>query len=279
MEQIQDFRYSRLINANANQYYSLLIEHYELLLSFESDKEEVSMTIKWLVVPKINVFITANENFTESIRQAVGSVRSRNMSGLEAERDRITNTCGRTIASSLNSIRPEVETAAKSADVTWRLYGDITGRQQDEQTRITKKILRDFSTAEMQGVVVNIPGLRGLLDALEEINNQFFEEFTARIEEREHIITGLTENLRRIADRTASDVANAINVIVSEFSDPKLSEVILSINNILDQARLSLSARQRGRNLRNSNNPEDIPEEDIDNDDDGIDEEYPDKEE
>ena len=267
MEQIQDFRYTHLTNANANQYYSLLLEHYEPLFNFESDHEEPPMLIRWLVVPKIDAFEKANNNFTESIRQAVGSVHSRNMAGLEAERDRITNTCERTIASSLNSIRPDVAIAAKSADVTWRLYGDIVNRQQDEQTRITKKILRDLSTAEMRGVVANIPGLKGLLDALEEINNQFFDEFTARIDERESITVGLTENLRRTADHTASDVANAINVIASEFSDPKLSDVIHSINNILDQARLSLSARRRGRNLRNSNlNPEDIPEEDIDND-------------
>ena len=276
MEQIQDFRYTRLTNANANQYYSLLLAPYELLFNFESDKEHLPVIIELLVIPKINAFVKANENFTESIRQAVASIHSRNMAGLEPERDRITNTCERTIASSLNSIRPDVANAAKNADVTWRLYGDIVNRQQDEQTRITKKILEDFRTAEMQGQVANIPGLRGLLEALEEINNQFFEEFTARIDEREHIITGLTENLRRIADRTASDVANAINVIASELSDPTLSEVIRAINNILDQARLSLSARQRGINLKNSNlnpdNPEIITE-------DGTDEEYPDKEE
>ena len=260
MEQIQNFRYTQLTNANANQYYSLLLERYEPLLNFESDKEELLMVVNLLVVPKINAFVKANENFTESIRQAVASVHSRNMAGLEAERDRITNTCERTIASSLNSIRPEVKIAAKSADVIWRLYGDIVNRQQDEQTRITKKILRDFSTAEMQGLTANIPGLRGLLDALEEINNQFFDEFTARIDERESITVGLTAELRRIADRTASDVANAINVIASELSDPILSEVIRAINNILDQARLSLSARQRGINLKNSNNNPDNPE-------------------
>jgi len=276
MEQIQDFRYTRLTNANANQYYSLLLAPYELLFNFESDKEHLPVIIELLVIPKINAFVKANENFTESIRQAVASVHSRNMAGLEPERDRITNTCERTIASSLNSIRPDVANAAKNADVTWRLYGDIVNRQQDEQTRITKKILEDFRTAEMQGQVANIPGLRGLLEALEEINNQFFEEFTARIDEREHIITGLTENLRRIADRTASDVANAINVIASELSDPTLSEVIRAINNILDQARLSLSARQRGINLKNSNNNPDNPEIITE---DGTDEEYPDKEE
>jgi len=273
MEQIQDFWYARLTNANANQYYALLIEHYEPLLNFESDKEHLPIIIELLVIPKINAFVKANENFTESIRQAVASVRSRNMAGLEAERDRITTSCGRAITGSLTSIRPEVETAAKSADVIWRLYGNITDRQQDEQTRITKKILADFSTAEMRGQVASIPGLRGLLDALEEINNQFFEEFTARIEERENIIVGLTESLRRIADRTAPDVANAINVVASELSDPTLSKVIHSINNILDQARLSLSARQRGINLKNGNNNPDNPEED------GTDEEYPDKEE
>ena len=276
MEQIQSFWYARLTNANANQYYALLIEHYEPLLNFESDKEEILMVVNLLIVPKIKAFGKANEDFTESIRQAVASIHSRNMAGLEAERDRITNTCERTIASSLNSIRPDVETAAKNVDVAWRLYGNITDRQQDEQTRVTKKILSDLSTAEMREQVATVPGLRGLLNALEEINNQFFDEFTARIDEREHIITGLTENLRRIADRTASDVANAINVVASELSDPTLSKVIHSINNILDQARLSLSARQRGINLKNSNlnpdNPEIITE-------DGTDEEYPDKEE
>ena len=276
MEQINDFPYARLTNANANQYYYLLIEHYEPLLNFESDKEHLPIIIELLVIPKINAFVKANENFTESIRQAVASIHSRNMAGLEAERDRITNSCGRAITGSLTSIRPEVEIAAKNVDVAWRLYGNITDRQQDEQTRVTKKILSDLSTAEMRGQVANIPGLRGLLDALEEINNQFFDEFTARIDEREHIIVGLTENLRHIANRAASDVANAINVIASELSDPTLSKVIHSINNILDQARLSLSARQRGINLKNSNlnpdNPEIITE-------DGTDEEYPDKEE
>ena len=276
MEQIQSFWYARLTNANANQYYALLIEHYEPLLNFESDKEEILMVVNLLIVPKIKAFGKANEDFTESIRQAVASVHSRNMAGLEAERDRITNTCERTIASSLNSIRPDVETAAKNVDVAWRLYGNITDRQQDEQTRVTKKILSDLSTAEMREQVATVPGLRGLLNALEEINNQFFDEFTARIDEREHIITGLTENLRRIADRTASDVANAINVIASELSDPTLSEVIRAINNILDQARLSLSARQRGINLKNSNNNPDNPEIITE---DGTDEEYPDKEE
>ena len=274
MEQIQPFNYARLTNANANQYYTMLVENYEPLRHFGGgDQEELSIVINLLIVPKIDAFQKANDNFAESIRQAVASVRSRNMAGLEAERDRITNTCGRTIASSLNSIRPEVEIAAKSADVIWRLYGDITDRQQDEQTRITKKILEDFRTAEMQGQIGFIPGLKGLLDALEEINNQFFEEFTARIEERESIIVGLTENLRRIADRTASDVANAVNVVASELSNPILSKVIRSVNKILDQAQLSLSARQRGINLKNSNNNPDNPEED------GTDEEYPDKEE
>ena len=278
MNTIQSFPYRHL--TNANQLYARLIEHYGIISDVAQEETDVATATKLIIEPKVNDFIEKNDRFSQSIRQMVASPHTRNMQEIEPERDRITHLCERIIRNAMRSLHQEVVHAANVIDVTWRLYGNISNRQQDEQTRITEKLLRDLSTEKMKTFVHGIPMFKEALNELQAINDLFAEEFNQRTVQREDIITGLTASLRRTADIAAAEVAVNINVVVLLHTHPKLTEMIIAINNLLDQARLDLSARRRGRNLRNQHTN---PDENIDGEEgqegqEGQEEEYPDKE-
>ena len=255
MEQIQIFPYRNLTNGNASLTYSRLAEPYEKLSNIGGG-EEVIEAIRLVVFPKITSFIIARDKFEENLRQTVGSAITLDMKPRESERDRTTNMAVQAITNGKKSTRPDVVKASNIVDVKWKSYGNISQRQQDEQTEITENLLRDLSTAEMNNYVQMIPGLSPILEALLEINEEFSALANKRIDERKSITKGLTLELRVIADTSASDLATAVNVVASIYEHPELSDIIKTINVILDQARTDYIARQRGIDVKNKNKEE-----------------------
>ena len=274
MINIQHFSFSRLTNGNASQVYGRLeVILREIDPSYGEDTPAEDL-FNSIILPKRDFFIEKNTLFSESVRQSVASAITRDLKNREAERDRITNMSSRTITNGMKSSNAEIVHAANRIDVAWRLYGHITQRQQDEQTRITEKLLRDLATEEMQGFTERIPGLQSLLDGLKQINDEFAVLFNERVDERGNITLGLTADLRTQVDTAIAELMELLRAVQLLYNLPRMTEPIHAINNILDQARLDLSARRRGINARNQHhNTDENP------DDDGEDENYPDKEE
>jgi hypothetical protein len=295
MNSIQSISYTALTNGNASLTYERLIHVYknlqEVVVTFSGDaggKQRADglllQALSSLVLPKLEEFSVRTEEFIALIRQMVGSSHTRDMEALDADRDRLIGIADRTIAAGLRSTHPDVVISANHVDVIRRLYGNIAARQRNEQTQITTKLIRDLSTPEMEEHVERIPGLKAMLESIEELNNSFTTSLEERDAERAGVIIGGTLEARRIADALALEVANLINSTASLYQDPTLTEVINEANVVLNQARHDLTARRRGRALSQShqNQNEQQPDEIIDEplpDDGGTEEEFPDKEE
>ena len=288
MRKLISFPFWRLTNGNASQLYRRLAEVFGGILTNVIGTTPADDIIRNSVFPKINAFLSISEKFSNSVRQTVGMATTRKLTPLENERDRTTNMAARTISNGMSSSTPDIVDAANEIDVIWRKYGRITHRQQDEQTQITEKLLRDLNEPVNQEFIQIIPGLASVLESLGQINERFSSLFDHRIRQHEEITRGLVADLRVQADNSIIELVEAINAVTVLFDEsPVLSSTIDVINNILEQARLDLSARMRGIAVRNANrenaqNQEEIhpdDENDIDHEEheDGTEEQIPDK--
>ena len=240
-ERIQAFPYSRLTNANASQTYDRMKNHYLENTAVEELK------------PFVDKFVYASDNLRYSIRQATASVITRTLALQEPERDRITNLLKNSVRTGLRSTDPKIVEAANVVDVILRLYGNLTHRQQDEQTRQTEKAIRDLKAPEVRLMVSRIPGCESALAAMAHINQEFSENFNARIVERGKIVIGQTADLRKEADIEAQTVSDAFNAYAMLHVDDTIRGIINNVNAVLDQARIDLENRRRGRRVRNAN--------------------------
>ena len=250
MNSIDIFPYPRLANGIASQVFDRLAPVYTTLASTDQPNCEARDAIRLLAAPKIRLFANLTAEFAATVRQAIGSALTRDLDTLDAERDAALALVNGAIDRALRSTRDPINSAANRIDVIRDLYPRLASRQRDEQTRLTDKLLRDLDAPALAPDIALIPGLNSLLDALDELNTEFAQSFASRIDERAETITGRTADLRARANAAATDAAAAINLIASVHTAEYLISGINSINAILNQTRLDLSARRRGRNAR-----------------------------
>ena len=247
MNSISIFPYQRLTNGNASQVFDRLAPAYAALAAADQPNCDARDAIRLLAAPKIRAFADLAAEFASVVRQAVGSALTRDLATLDTERDAALALVNGAIDRGLRSTRDPVNAAANRIDVIRDLYPRLASRQRDEQTRLTEKLLRDLDTPALAADIALIPGLDAFLDALSELNTEFAQSFTNRIDERAEIITGRTAEVRARANAAATEAAAAINLISTVHAADFLTAGMNSINAILDQARLDLAARRRGR--------------------------------
>ena len=235
MKRIESFPFQRMTNALASQVYSRMLTPL-LALNLEQLKA---------IIEKLETTVTA---FTDAMRQPVASVISRRLAELDPERDRMLTELFRNVKNSLQSHDSEVRNAADYVDVELRLYGNPANRTMDEQTRVMDKMLRDLLADDMVVHFEKLPIAHTLVKALLELNNQFSEEFNQRLTERESIIVGLTEQNRRASDEAIREMVDVLNAYAIIAPSEELSAAMVSINAILDDARVTFRNRRRGRN-------------------------------
>ena len=265
MVQIESFPYRHLTNGNASRLYERLSANYMQLPQKMTtmDTTPARSAIMSILFPRIQSFDELTQKFIEDVRQSVGSGYTVVADSFELERDRDLNLGLRLVTNALKSNDAEVAGAAIHVDVRWRLYGDLVNRQRNEQTQMTNKLLRDLRSPELFVHVQKIPMLEAALETIEKSNNAFAENIDNRTLQREEITPGLTQETRLRLDVVAFDLVKAVNVIASTFDYEPLNEIINTTNTLLAEARLDLSARQRGRTLsKNHHKPEVETEED-----------------
>ena len=275
MTQVQTFPYRRLTNGNASRLCELLSANYMQLPQKMTtmDATPARATLMSLVFPRIQSFDELTQKFIDDVRQSVSSGYTIMADRYESERDRDLNMGSRLVANALKSNDAEVAEAAVHVDAAWRLYGNLVDRQRNEQTQMTNKLLRDLRSPEMFVRVQKIPLLEAALETIEKSNNAFAENIENRTLQRDEITTGLTQETRLRLDAAALDLANAINIIAATFDYEPLNEIINTTNTLLAEARLDLSARQRGRSLSKNHHPSNLPEGEAQDDEEGFDEE------
>ena len=250
MNTINAFPYSAITNGNASQIFNRLAAPYAALIAPEQPNCEARDAIRLIAAPKVRSFVELAAQLSEVIRQNVGSAITRDLNTLDSERDAAISLINGAIDRALRSTRDPVLAAANRIDVIRDLYPRLARRQRDEQTRLTEKLLRDLDAPALAPDIALIPGLSALLDSLNELNAEFAQNFATRIDERAEIITGRTAEVRARANAAAAEAAAAVNMVASVHEADFLTAGINAINAILDQARLDLSARRRGRNKK-----------------------------
>ena len=263
MNQIQQFPYSRLTNGNASILHEKTITNYMRLYEEHGTLSitPLQSAMASIVIPKVLAFNEGATNFVDIMRQRQGSGYTFLMAKLESERDREIRLGDRLVKNGLKSSNPETVVSSAHVDATWRTYGNLAKRQQEEQTQMTRKLLRDLRTPEMIVHVRKIPMLETALETIEASNEAFAQNTDNRTEQRNDVVAGLTAEARLQADNLAIDLVAAINVVASSFKNVLLSEVIQMTNTLLTEARHGLAARKRGRNLSQSHNNTDPHEE------------------
>ena len=260
MNKIKTIPYTQITNGNASRTYDLLLQAYERLKQIqlpktadaELESEERKMlkeVIRLIVCPKIIAFAEQNKEFDKYFRQPVASAFTRQLNRNDRDRDRNLNLANRAIVSGLKSTKPKIAKAALHISVVFSRFKNLPNRQRSEQTELTEVLLRQLATPEMQVHVKLIPGLEAILENIRELNETFSADTDERTSEREKIVKGFTIKARRRTDAIALEVATTINLVASLYDDPVLNEVVNSANTILNEARIDLINRRRGRSV------------------------------
>ena len=250
MLQITTSPLPRQTNGNSSHNMQRVEEPIRSIIDAAHDNRPVDEAVRERLSPKADNFFSLNLQFANSIRQPVASSITRKIQKLDADRDRTINQMIRLVRLGLKSSKENIAEAAIELDVITRLYSNIPNRQQDEQTRITDKLIKDLRVHELKHCVKIVPGVESLLEMVEILNDEFAVFFNERMNDREHIITGYTSDIRLQAEKALNEVFFNINAIAAVYDEGYLNDAISTINNILDQARLDLSARRRGHNVR-----------------------------
>ena len=270
MKRIRSFQYRNMRNADASQTYNRLVDVYKLI---EDEK----------LLPVIQAFFLATDEFTECMRVDIASVFTRKMRPYELQRDRLLTDIFRGVANGMRDVDANVVEHANVIDIVLRLYGNPSREAHDTQTRVIDKIIRDLRLPNNAEALSRMPAVEIAVDQLENINNQFAIYFNERLFQHKGREVGITQHRRDTADEAARNVVDYINGFVLFFEDEKVLDVIVSANIILNEAQALINRRRGQRNANANENPDgDIDiDDDIDNgiDDDDTEEEKPDKEE
>ena len=229
---IQDFRYSRLANANLSG------TSRRLVFVFEGFPREEAR-------PAIKAFAEKATEFHESIRQITASSYSLDMKEMEPERDRLIRLLGRMVTDATKSRNDELKDAANRVNVVLRTYGNVAKMPIDQQTITTLKLLRDLYANGNGVYLAKIPGATELVSQIEEINDNYADLYNARIDGRKEIEKGLTARLKSELTQALLDAVDAVNATATLFPSEEMDDIIKSANAIIDQARINLANRNK----------------------------------
>jgi hypothetical protein len=230
MKKIKQFKYRNLRNSEASEIYGNLSDIYEKITIAE-------------LKPAAQAFVQACEKLSERIRQDVASVRSKELASLDKLRDRTLTDLFRAAASGLKNPDKSAAAAALEIDKTLRLLGNPSRLPIAQQTNITRKIIRDLSSDAMLPFIVHLPVVKGAVEQLRKTNEAFTELFSQRTVELESRTIGITAQSRGEADEAAGAMVEKINAFITIYEPPALEPIVLSVNTVLDQARVVVNRR------------------------------------
>ena len=240
-KKVQDFPFARLSNNNALQTFDRM--------------EEVYVKVDFLeTTALLDGFVVLKNKLSETLRPHTGSAITRRLEKHDPERDRLYNQFNGIIRTAMKASNPEVSNAANEVDVILRRNGNPVKQQMDEETRTIAKTIRDLHAEKIYPFVKSVPGAESVLTELEELNDQFAQDYNDRIEERKGQEKGATTKLRSDVNDAASLSIDAVNAYALLFRSPIIDAAIDELNTILDQARTNLN--NRGKGSGSSEDPE-----------------------
>ena len=229
---IQQFPYSHLANANLSGVCNRLSTAFDGF-----PKEEVRSAI--------NSFTAKAAEFNKSIRQITASPYSQNLNEIEPERDRLINLLYKMVSDATKSRNDDLKEAGNQVNVVLRTYGKPAKMPIDQQTIITRKILRDLGAESLTNYIKLIPGLAAVVTQVEELNEVFDDLYNARTADHKEIEKGLTLRLRGELINSVRAAVEAVNAAAVLFPDYEIEYIVKSANAILDQARVNLANRNK----------------------------------
>ena len=234
MTYIQDFKFTRMLNADAAQ------THRRLAAAYKTIKIE-------LLTPHIKPYLLACTEFDKEMRQQTDSAETPKMHELDQQRDRMFTELTRDIANTAKFTDPATQDAATRAESILKRY-HTDSHAIDAQTVYIRDIIRDLKDHDFEKYLALLPVAKTLVDQLSIINEHYAKLYDQRLAEREARTKGLTAELRADADEKARVSARKINAYNELFEkDHLLDAIITTANTILDEARAIINRRDGNR--------------------------------
>jgi len=231
--------YSQLANANL----SGVARH--LAFAFDDFPREEAR-------PAIEAFSAKSTEFHESIRQITASIHSLNLKEMEPERDRLLGAFSRVITDATKSRNERLRDAGNRINIVLKTYGKIARLPMSRQTITTQKLLRDLYANGNGAYLAMIPGATELATHIENLNDEFADNYNTRIDIRKEIEKGLTLRLQGELIKSLRTAVEAVNATATLFPSEEINDIIKSANAIIDQAKINLAnINKKPRKVKN----------------------------
>jgi len=195
--------------------------------------------------PAIEAFVEKANEFNASTRQIMASPHSYNLKEIEPERDRLLGLFSKMVTDATKSRNDELKEAGNQVSVVLRTYKKTAKMPIDQQTIVTRKLLRDLYANGTDTYLRKIAGAKEVATQIENLNDVFEDLYNARTTNREGVEKRLTIRLRRELIEKLRAAVEVINAVKTLYSISEVDDIIKSANAILEQARINLANRNK----------------------------------
>lgn len=191
-------------------------------------------------------------------REGTGTVKTLDLSEIDTKRDEAVSCVTHTVEAAEWSPLTEVKAAALLLKPVIAPYKKIQTEANDAETILIDGLLNDLHKAEYAAAVTTLH-LDEVLDALEELNEQYREGTEARANERLANQREATKTVRRHEDEVYQRICELIyasELLCTEpMQLPDIIQIIQEINIIIDESNASYN-RSKGQKNSGKNTEE-----------------------
>jgi hypothetical protein len=220
------------------------------------------------VVPLHTVYANAFAKFDEALKPGGKDPATTGLTNLDTQRDQAYSGMTAATRAQLNHYDPDIASIAKTVSDIIKKYGNPTALGYVEENGVIQNLIQELKVydnppsgdrpeIESSEIVHNrltAIGIKGWVDHLESLNNEFITAFSNRNAAQAAIQTGASKATREVTDKAYRDIVRRINALIEVNGEEDYAEMVGNMNQLIDYQSTTLAARQTRNDKKNKNN-------------------------